>query len=150
MLQIYISLLLGRAIAQALASHRGCPGSSPGLVMWDLWWTKWRWGRFSQSTSAYPDNLHYTNFSTITIAYHLGLVQWTVVAAVSRDLVSLTPLRIKKTYYYIGGGGARGSVVGWGTMLQAGRSRDRVPMRWILLIDLTLPAALWLWCRLRL
>jgi hypothetical protein len=27
--------------------------------------------------------------------------------------------------------GARGSVVGWGTMLQAGRSRIRVPMRWI-------------------
>jgi hypothetical protein len=26
----------------------------------------------------------------------------------------------------------RGSVVGWGTMLQAGRSRDRIPMRWIL------------------
>jgi hypothetical protein len=29
------------------------------------------------------------------------------------------------------GVGARGSVVGWGTMLQAGRSRVRVPMRWI-------------------
>jgi hypothetical protein len=27
--------------------------------------------------------------------------------------------------------GARRSVVGWGTMLQAGRSRVRVPMRWI-------------------
>jgi hypothetical protein len=27
--------------------------------------------------------------------------------------------------------GARGSVVGWGTMLLAGRSRDRVPMRWM-------------------
>jgi hypothetical protein len=27
--------------------------------------------------------------------------------------------------------GARGSVVGWGTMLQAGKSQDRVPMRWI-------------------
>jgi hypothetical protein len=26
---------------------------------------------------------------------------------------------------------ACGSIVGWGTMLQAGRSRDRVPMRWI-------------------
>jgi hypothetical protein len=29
--------------------------------------------------------------------------------------------------------GARGSVVGWGTMLQAGRSRVRVLMRWIFL-----------------
>jgi hypothetical protein len=24
----------------------GCPGSSPGQVMWDLWWTKRHWGRF--------------------------------------------------------------------------------------------------------
>jgi hypothetical protein len=43
--------------------------------MWDLWWTKWRWGRFSPSTSVSPANLHSTNFSTITIAHHLGLVQ---------------------------------------------------------------------------
>jgi hypothetical protein len=33
--------------------------------------------------------------------------------------------------YYMYPSGARGSVVGWGTMLQAGRSRVRVPVRWI-------------------
>jgi hypothetical protein len=38
--------------------------------------------------------------------------------------------------------GARGTVVGWGTMLQAGRSRVRIPMRSLhLSIDLILPAA---------
>jgi hypothetical protein len=33
--------------------------------------------------------------------------------------------------------GARGSVVGLRTMLQAGRSRDQVPMKWIFSIYLT-------------
>jgi hypothetical protein len=37
-------------------SHRGGPGSSPGQVMWDLWRTKWHWGRFSPSTSV-PNSL---------------------------------------------------------------------------------------------
>jgi hypothetical protein len=34
----------------------------------------WRWGRFSPSTSVSSADLHSTNFSTITIIYHLGLV----------------------------------------------------------------------------
>jgi hypothetical protein len=40
---------------------------SPELVKLDLWWTKWRWGRFSQSTSVSPANFHSTKFSIITI-----------------------------------------------------------------------------------
>jgi hypothetical protein len=36
---------------------------------------------------------------------------------------------------------ARGSVVGWGTMLQAGRSRVRVPMRWIFFFNLPIPSS---------
>jgi hypothetical protein len=43
--------------------------------MWDLWWTKWPWIKFSPSTSVSPANLHSTNFSTIAITYHPGLVQ---------------------------------------------------------------------------
>jgi hypothetical protein len=44
--------------------------------MWDLWWTKWRWGGSSPNTSISPTNLHSTNCFTITIIYHLGLVQY--------------------------------------------------------------------------
>jgi hypothetical protein len=55
-----------------------------------LWWTKWRWGRFSPSTSVSPANLHSTNCSTITLIYHLGLYDRPEVAAVPGD-VSPTP-----------------------------------------------------------
>jgi hypothetical protein len=34
--------------------------------MWDLWWTKLHWRRFSPSTSVSPAN-HSTNFSIIII-----------------------------------------------------------------------------------
>jgi hypothetical protein len=60
----------------ALSSHRGGLGSIPSQVIWDLWWTKWHWGGFSPSTSVSPPNLYSTNCSTVTIIYHLGLVQW--------------------------------------------------------------------------
>jgi hypothetical protein len=55
------------------ASRRGGPGSTPGQVMWDLWWTKWHWGRFSPSAWVSPANSHFTDCSTIIC--HLGLVQ---------------------------------------------------------------------------
>jgi hypothetical protein len=44
--------------------------------------------------------------------------------------------------------GARGSIVGWGTMLQVGRSRVRFVMKSLdFSVNLILPAALWLWDR---
>jgi hypothetical protein len=78
---IYVSELhiVGSAIAQAVS--RWFPTAAarvqnPGLVMWDLWWTKWRWCRFyfSEYFGFLSGNLHSTNFSTITTTYHLGLV----------------------------------------------------------------------------
>jgi hypothetical protein len=47
----------GRAIAQAV-SHwlptAAARGSIPGQVMWDLWWTKWHWGRFFSGYFGFP------------------------------------------------------------------------------------------------
>jgi hypothetical protein len=43
--------------------------------MWDMWWTGATLGQVSPSTSVSPANLHSTNFSSITILYHPGLVQ---------------------------------------------------------------------------
>jgi hypothetical protein len=36
------------------ASHRGVPRSRPGQFMWDLWWTKWHWGRFFSEFFDFP------------------------------------------------------------------------------------------------
>jgi hypothetical protein len=52
---------LNQAFGEQWTGRGGPVG--PGLVMWDLWWTKWRWGRFSPSTSVSPANLHSTNLN---------------------------------------------------------------------------------------
>jgi hypothetical protein len=36
--------------------------------MWDLWWTKWHWGRISPSISVSPADSHFTHCS---IHHHL-------------------------------------------------------------------------------
>jgi hypothetical protein len=50
-------------------SHSGGPGSNPGQVMWDLWWTKRHLGRFSPGTSVFLAN-HSTNYSTLIRGWH--------------------------------------------------------------------------------
>jgi hypothetical protein len=59
----------GRAIAQAVS--RWLPTAAARVrarvCLWDLWWTKWRWGRFSPSILVSPANVHSTKFSILTI-----------------------------------------------------------------------------------
>jgi hypothetical protein len=44
--------------------------SNPDIVMWDLWWIKWRWGRFSPSYFGLPcQSLFHQFLHTITITY---------------------------------------------------------------------------------
>jgi hypothetical protein len=59
-LEVLVTSVLGRPIAQAVS--RWLPGFEPGSGKCDLWWTKWRWGRFSPSTSVSPANLYSTKF----------------------------------------------------------------------------------------
>jgi hypothetical protein len=64
--------------------------------MWDLWWTKWRWRTgFLRVLRFPPADLHFTNFSTITLTYHPGLVQQ---ASSGRSTQSSNPqVKKKKT-----------------------------------------------------
>jgi hypothetical protein len=47
---------------QLLASHQGDPGLYP-CRMWVLWWTKWHWGRISQSISVSSRGWHNRSIS---------------------------------------------------------------------------------------
>jgi hypothetical protein len=93
----------GRAIAQAVSLWLPTAVArvrARGLVKWDLWWTKWRWGRFSPSTSVSPANLHSTNFSIILIT--IGTIGHSV-ADVPRgpSLDSPSTMQIKKKRYKV-------------------------------------------------
>jgi hypothetical protein len=45
------------------SEHSGYPYFALGSGKWDSWWTKWRRGRFSPSTSVSPaKTVHSTNF----------------------------------------------------------------------------------------
>jgi hypothetical protein len=61
----------GRAEAQAV-SRRLRTAAAWVRDMWDLWWTKRHWGRFSPSTSSLAK--HSTDCFTLIIIYHPGLV----------------------------------------------------------------------------
>jgi hypothetical protein len=55
--------MLGDAISQAVSRRLPTAAASgTGQVMWDFWWTKWHWGRFSLSTSVSPVNSHSTDY----------------------------------------------------------------------------------------
>jgi hypothetical protein len=64
-----------RAIAQAVSRWLPTAAARAQTRGWSCGICGGQSGRYSQSTSVSPANLHSTNFSTITITYHLGLVQ---------------------------------------------------------------------------
>jgi hypothetical protein len=43
------------------------PGFAPGQVVWNFWWTRWHWGRFSPRTSVSLANHYSTKFSIFII-----------------------------------------------------------------------------------
>jgi hypothetical protein len=70
---------LGHAIPQAVSRWlpvRGGPGSNPGLIMWDFVADKVALGQvFSEYFGSPCQSSFHRFFSTITITYHLGLLQ---------------------------------------------------------------------------
>jgi hypothetical protein len=69
---IYFDVIRGRAIDEAVSRWLS---TAAALVKWDLWWTKWRRGRFSPSTSVSPA-IHSTKFSILTITEAGTIGQW--------------------------------------------------------------------------
>jgi hypothetical protein len=63
-------LFTGSAVAQAV--RRWLPTATASIrvctCIWELWWTKRHWGRFSPSTSVSLTNHHFTNSSIIIIS----------------------------------------------------------------------------------
>jgi hypothetical protein len=80
-------------LKQLVASHRGSPGSIPGQIMWDLWWTKWQlfseyFGFPCQSTFHQLLHNHHLSSRAGTIGQ-----QWMMYQA---DSVSPPPEKLKK------------------------------------------------------
>jgi hypothetical protein len=72
----FVTITEGRAIAQAVSRRLPIAAARvrAQVSLWDLWWTKWHWGRFSPSNSVSPANCHSTDCSTFMI-YHPELIQ---------------------------------------------------------------------------
>jgi hypothetical protein len=79
----------------SLASHYGGPGSIPGLVKWDLWLTKWCWGRFFSEYFGFPcqSSFHQLLHNHPQLSSGVGAVgqKWPQYKGLSP-----TPLAIKK------------------------------------------------------
>jgi hypothetical protein len=58
--------------------------------MWNVWWTKWHWSRFSPTTSVSPTNYHSTDCSTL-IVYHPGAGKIGQLVTDEPNVLSLTP-----------------------------------------------------------
>jgi hypothetical protein len=65
--------------------------------MWDFWWTKWHWGRFSPSTSVSPANSHSTDCPTLI--YRPGPDNRPVSADVPSGLSRTPPQETKLAHY---------------------------------------------------
>jgi hypothetical protein len=118
--------------------------------MWDLWRTEWHWGRVPPASSFHrllhthlSSRCEYSRAVVVGTPSRLGLMPQyelqkdPLIQDIWEQKSSLR-LFIRNLFNYIKWYhtrlcvlGARGSLVGWGTMLQAGKSRDQVPMRWI-------------------
>jgi Tfp pilus assembly protein FimT len=74
LLSMELIISRGRAIAQTVSFPPRRPCLSTGQVMWDSWWTKWHWGRFSPSTSVSTANYHSRDCSTHSLSTVAGTI----------------------------------------------------------------------------
>jgi hypothetical protein len=84
--------LLPKSVSCAMASHRGGPGSTPGLFMCVQWWTKWHQGGSSLSKSVSCANSRSTK-CCICLTYHPRLEQFAIYGLTTKGLNLTPPLK---------------------------------------------------------
>jgi hypothetical protein len=113
----------GHDMAQAVSRRPLCggPDSRPVQSVWDWWWTKWHWGRFSQSSLVFP-----CQYYSIVALYTYIIWGMTNRPACGRSSETVSPDRHEQTGVLFNGKRQKAALK---VLSQRDRTRNGVPGR---------------------